>query len=197
MVDLAGLVSLDDLLRFIREHGDLVYLFAFVFAFARTGLVPPLLAGYAAHRGALDPVWTFSAFAVGSFLGDELRFFLGRRFGPAILRRAPSLQRPVAAVTRVLDAYPSTFIVVYRFARGLRSLAALALGMTSIARLRFSVFNLIGAALWAAVLTGAGYALGHVSEAWLGDIANTASIVLLVVVLVIGWAISQRLAPVR
>ncbi|MSP66727.1 MAG: hypothetical protein EXQ96_01245 [Alphaproteobacteria bacterium] len=197
MTDLLTLATLDDLLRFIATHGDGVYLIAFTFAFARTGFLPPLLAGYAAHKGALDPAATFLVFAGGSWLGDELRFFIGRRWGAAIVARVRFLQRPVEIVTRVLGAYPTGFILTYRFARGLRTAAALGLGMTRIAWSRFSPFNAVGAALWAAVFTGAGFSLGHLSEKLLGEAANTATLALLAVFLLAGWLISRRIPAVR
>jgi len=197
MIDLLGVASVEDLLKFVREHGNAIYLFAFTFAFARTGFLPPLLAGYAAHQGALDPAWTFLVFWAGSALGDELRFFIGRRWGRAILNKVTSLQRPVEIVIGILNAYPVGFILTYRFARGMRSAAALALGMTGIAWAQFSLLNVVAAGLWAAVFTGAGYSLGHVSEKVLGDAANWATFVLLGIFVLVGWLISRRLQPVR
>jgi membrane-associated protein len=193
MIDLLGVASVADLLAFIREHGNAVYLFAFVFAFARTGFLPPILAGYVAQQGALDPLWTFLVFWIGSLLGDEMRFFIGRRWGRSILARVPAMQRPVEIVIAVLNAYPTGFILTYRFARGMRSVAAVALGMMPIAWSRFSALNVVGAALWASVFTGIGYSLGHVSEKVLGDAANWGTLVLLGIFLLIGWLISRRL----
>ena len=195
MPDLIGLATLDDLLGFIATHGQAVYLFGFTFAFARTGFLPPLLAGYAAHHGALDPAATFAVFCAGSFLGDELRFFIGRRWGRRILDKVEALRRPVQIVLRVLDSWPTGFILLYRFARGLRTAAALALGMTGVARARFTPLNLLAAALWAGVFTGAGYSLGHVSEAVLGETANIATLALLAVFVLAGWLISRRIQP--
>jgi len=197
MPDLLAAVTLDDLLGLIATHGDLIYVVAFAFAFSRTGFLPPLLAGYAANRGALDPAQTFAMFWLGSWLGDELRFFIGRRWGHAIVARVTVLQRPVEVVLRVLGAYPTGFILTYRFARGMRTAAALSLGMTDIARARFTPLNLSAAALWAATFVGAGYALGHVSEAVLGETANMATLGLLAIFLLAGWAISRRVPAVR
>lgn len=193
--DLLFVASVQDMLAFIAAHGDAVYLIGFMFAFARAGFLPPLLAGYAAHHGALDPAWTFLAFAAGSWLGDEARFFIGRRWGRALLARIAMLQRPVAAVIRVLEAYPVGFILTYRFAQGVRTVAALALGMTGIAWARFTPLNLLAAVAWAGVFAGAGFALGHVSEQVLGKAAHGATLGLLVVMLLAGWLIARRLRP--
>ena len=197
MIDLVGLASVEDLLKFVREHGNAIYMFAFVFAFARTGFLPPLLAGYAAHQGALDFSWTFLVFWAGSALGDELRFYIGRRWGRKILEKVPSMQRPVEIVIGILNAYPVGFILTYRFARGMRSVAAMAFGMTGLTWAYFSPLNIVAAALWAGVFTGAGYSLGHVSEKVLGDAANWATLVLLGVFILIGWLISRRVQVVR
>ena len=193
MIDLVGLSSVEDLMKFVREHGNAIYMFAFVFAFARTGFLPPLLAGYAAHKGALNLVNCFGVFWIGSALGDELRFYIGRRWGRTILEKVPSMKRPVEIVIGILNAYPIVFMLTYRFARGARSAAALALGMTPIPRVQFSFFNLIGAALWAGVFVGAGFMLGNVSEKLVGDYANWATLVLLGLFVLIGWMISRRL----
>src|SRR4051794_37618001 len=137
MFDLVGLLTVEDLLKFVREHGNAVYAFAFVFALARTGFLPPLLAGYAAHQGALVVSWTFMAFWIGGAVGDEIRFYIGRRWGQTILEKVPSLRKPVEIVIGILNQYPIGFILTYRFARGMRSAAALALGMTPIPHLQF------------------------------------------------------------
>jgi membrane protein DedA with SNARE-associated domain len=197
MTELLAAVTLQDLLGLIARHGDAVYLIAFTFAFARTGFLPPLLAGYAANQGSLDGTLTFAVFCAGSWLGDELRFFIGRRWGHALVARVQMLRRPVEVVLRVLDAFPTGFIITYRFARGMRTAAALALGMTAIAQARFTPANFLGAALWAAVFTGGGYALGHISEAALGQAANTATLALLAVFVLAGWLIARRVPALR
>ena len=193
MFDLVSATSVADLLKLIQQHGNAIYLFCFSFAFSWATFLPAILAGYAAQQGALDPVLTFGVFWLGSALGDELRFFVGRRWGHSILRRFPSMQRPVEIVLGVLSAYPVAFILTYRFASGMRLPTGLALGMTPIPRIQLSLFNLVAAAIWAAVFTGAGYSLGHVSETLVGDAARWATLVLLGIFVLAGWLISRRL----
>jgi membrane protein DedA with SNARE-associated domain len=197
MLELFAVTNLEDLFGFIAAHGDTVYLMAFLFAFARAGFLPPLLAGYAAHHGALDPAQTFAVFWAGSWLGDELRFFVGRRWGAAIFNRMEMLHRPVQIVFGVLARYPIPFILSYRFARGMRSVAAMVVGMTDIAWARFTPLNVIGASLWAGVFTGAGYSLGHVSEKLLGQAANWATLGLLAAFILAGWLIARRIPVTR
>ena len=197
MLDPFAVVSLEQLMGFIATHGDAIYLLGFTFAVARSGFLPPLLAGYAAHQGALEPRLTFAVFWGGSWLGDEIRFFVGRRWGRSIIARFEFLHRPIEIAFGLLDRHPTLFVLSYRFARGMRSVAAMVIGMTELAWARFSALNLAGAALWAGVFTGAGYSLGQVSETVLGDAANKATLALLALFLLAGWLISRRLQPAR
>lgn len=190
-------VSLEQLMALIATHGDAIYLLGFTFAVARSGFLPPLLAGYAAHQGALEPLLTFAVFWGGSWLGDEIRFFIGRRWGRAIVARWEMLHRPIEIAFGLLDRHPTVFILSYRFARGMRSVAAIVVGMAELLWARFTALSLIGAALWAGAFTGAGYSLGHVSEAVLGDAANKATLALLALFIVAGWLISRRTQPAR
>lgn len=197
MLDPFGLINLDQLMALIATHGDAIYVLGFTFAVARSGFLPPLLAGYAAHQGALEPALTFAVFWAGSWLGDEIRFFVGRRWGRSIVARFELLHRPIEIAFGLLDRYPNLFIVSYRFARGMRSVAAMVVGMTGLLWVRFTGLNLLGAALWAGVFTGAGYSLGHVSEAVLGDAANKATLALLALFLLVGWLLTRRAQTAR
>ncbi|WP_119422263.1 DedA family protein [Desertibaculum subflavum] len=197
MFDPLGLISLDQLMALIATHGDAIYVLGFTFALARSGFLPPLLAGYAAHQGALEPALTFAVFWGGSWLGDEIRFYIGRRWGRAIVTRFEILHRPIEIAFGLLDRYPLLFILSYRFARGMRSVAAMVVGMTELIWARFTGLNLIGAALWAGIFTGAGYSLGHVSEAVLGDAANKATLALLALFLLAGWLLTRRAQATR
>ena len=71
-----------------------------------------LAAGFAAHRGLLELRWVVALAFVASTLGDQIYFYLGRRHGPRLLARFPTLQaelerlQPLAPGSRlaVLDA---------------------------------------------------------------------------------------------
>lgn len=52
-----------------------------------------VLAGFAAHRGLLDPAAVVTIAAAAGFAGDQVFFWLGRRYGEAQLARWPPLVR--------------------------------------------------------------------------------------------------------
>ena len=123
-----------------------------------------VLAGLAAHRGYLDISWVaFLSFA-GTFTGDQIYFYLGRRYGEKIFARWPSWLARVERVRRMLQKYDTGFILGFRFAYGLRTVSPFVLGMSGVAPRRFLVLNLCAAAVWAAIMAGGGYIFGHVLE---------------------------------
>jgi membrane protein DedA with SNARE-associated domain len=125
-----------------------------------------LLAGIAAHGGYLSyPIVVLVAF-VGGTLGDQIYFFVGRRYGDALLGRWTHLEVPAARVRRLIDRHSALLIVAVRFMYGLRLIGPVVIGMSSVSTWRFVVFNMIGAAIWALGVSGVGYLFGHAIE-WL------------------------------
>ena len=86
----------------IRQHGDVAYSLMSVYA-ASHSLLLALFAGYAAHAGALSFGTLIAVCWFGSFTGDVIRFWIGRRYGRQPARRPASptpSRRWSAAATR-------------------------------------------------------------------------------------------------
>ena len=131
-----------------------------------------VLAGFAAHRGYLS-LWAVLVIAASAgFAGDQFYFWLGRRHGPAIFSRWPSLAAQSERVDRLLARYHAGVIVGIRFAYGLRVAGPVLLGASSLSATRFALFNALGAALWAAVVGGLGWGFGQAAEKFLGDLRH-------------------------
>lgn len=122
-----------------------------------------VLAGFAAHRGYLDPVEVALAGLAGGFAGDELYFFLGRWKGKAFLERRAK-GAVLEAVRHRVARHPVLLIVGARFLYGLRTLIPALIGATDIPVWRFASLNLLGAAIWAVVVAGGGYLFGVALE---------------------------------
>jgi membrane protein DedA with SNARE-associated domain len=101
---------------------------------------------------------------VGSTLGDQLYFLLSRRFGQRFIENRPRVQARVDKALRLLERWDSWFILSFRFMYGLRAVSSIAIGLTRVPIPRFALLNMIGAALWAVGLGGAGYLLGEALE---------------------------------
>lgn len=131
-----------------------------------------VLAGFAAHRGLLDPVAVVAVAAVAGFAGDQLFFWLGRRHGATLVARWPSLARQTPRVHRLVERWHEALIVGVRFAYGLRIAGPVLIGMSSVSAWRFAAFNALGAALWAVAVASAGWVFGAAAEALIGELRH-------------------------
>jgi membrane protein DedA with SNARE-associated domain len=129
-----------------------------------------VLAGYAAHRGYLSLSWVILAAFLGSVAGDQLWFYLGRRYGPAVSERYPSLAQKSEKVNGLLHRKGTVFVLFLRFMYGIRIAGPIIIGGTGYPARKFLVLNLLGGILWAPIISGLGYFLGHGVEIVLGDI---------------------------
>lgn len=141
-----------------------------------------LLAGFAAHQGYLSFPWIVLIAFCGGTLGDQLWCFMGRRYGTALLKRFPQLQPAAQQVNRLMLRFQVGVIIGVRFMYGLRIAGPIAIGMSDVPAWRFILFNLIGAALWALLVGGAGYLFGQTLHWLFADIQRYEEGVLLVII---------------
>ncbi|EYF01469.1 DedA family protein [Chondromyces apiculatus] len=129
-----------------------------------------VLAGFAAHRGYLSlPLVMLAAF-VGSLVGDQTYYWIGRRRGSAWLRNRPRWQARAEAVRRRLEQHPVAMILGFRFVYGVRTVSPFVIGASGVPAARFTPLNAVGAALWAALVGGFGYLFGEMAERVLGEL---------------------------
>lgn len=155
-----------------------------------------VLAGFAAHRGLLDPLAVVGIAAVAGFAGDQAFFWLGRRHGAALLVRWPSLERQSDRVQRLVERWHEALIIGVRFAYGLRIAGPVLIGMSRLSAWRFSAFNAIGAMLWATSVAAVGWAFGAAAEALLGELRHIEGWLFagLIVTLGVFWLVRRRRA---
>ncbi|MCC7098459.1 MAG: DedA family protein [Rubrivivax sp.] len=127
-----------------------------------------VLAGFAAHRGLLDPAAVVAVAAASGFAGDEAFFWLGRRHGTALLARWPALARRSARVQRLVERWHEPVIIGIRFAYGLRVAGPVLIGSSAVSARRFALFNALGALLWATLVGAIGWSFGAAAQALLG-----------------------------
>lgn len=120
-----------------------------------------LIAGAAAVRGHLAMPAVTAIAALASFLGDQMYFLVGRRYGAALLARYPSLQPRAARVRGLLDRHHLPLILSIRFLYGLRIAGPIAIGMSNVSWPRFLLLNGLGALLWATLIASVGYGAGR------------------------------------
>ena len=116
-------------LELIRQHGDAAYSFVFAFA-ASHGLLLTLFAGYAAASGVFALPSLIAVCWLGSFCGDVIRFWIGRRFGTRFFTRFPRLERAVQIAARLAERHHVWMILLHRYPHGIRGVAAFAYGLS-------------------------------------------------------------------
>ncbi len=146
-----------DLPKFVENYG---YLAVFVGSFLE-GETILALAGFAAFSGYLNFPTVVAVAIVGATLGDQFFFGLGHLSKGRVLQWFPSIRPGVDRVNGFLAKYDALTIVGVRFMYGLRIVGPIAIGLAHTTWRRFFIFNLIGAMIWAPIVAGAGYLLGH------------------------------------
>lgn len=141
-----------------------------------------ILAGFAAHQGHLSLPWVMATAFFGGTLGDQIFFFVGWRYGDALLRRVPRMAPNAERINRLLLRHHAWLIVGIRFMYGVRIAGPIAIGMSDVPARRFLMFNLIGAAIWAFIIPGLGYMFGHTLKWLVVDLARYEVIALAVIV---------------
>jgi membrane protein DedA with SNARE-associated domain len=187
--------DLASFLDLLRQHGDAAYSFMFAYS-ASHSLLFGLFAGYAAHSGALTLGTLIAVCWIGSFAGDALRFWIGRRYGAQLLRKFPSLERGVRTAARLADRHYLWMIMIHRFPHGIRGMAGFAYGMSRLPWSTFLALNFVAAGIWAVAVVMAGYAFGQVSEKLMSDASSTLGLVMLVGFLGLSWYLSKKLEQI-
>ncbi|MFH1982196.1 MAG: DedA family protein [Pseudomonadota bacterium] len=131
-----------------------------------------VMAGFLAHRGYLSlPVVLATAF-VGTFIGDQLFFHIGRYKGTAILEKRPHWKVRTQRAFALLHQHQVKLILGFRFLYGLRSVTPFVIGASRISPWRYLCFSLIGGAFWTVTVGSAGYLLGNAIEVLLDEIKH-------------------------
>jgi membrane protein DedA with SNARE-associated domain len=123
------------------------------------------LAGYLVWRGQLRLSLILAIGIVSATAGDNLGYWLGRRYGRAAIERHSQriLLNPerLQTVSRFVMKHGFLGVFVARFIPGLRFVAGPLAGVAGLPVLPFVVANTLGALLYVPYAVGIGYAVGY------------------------------------
>lgn len=174
-----------DVPSLIRAYGGWFYLLTFIWTFIE-GETFVLVAGFFAAQGLLSGPALLVAAWLGSFAGDQLYFWIGRRYGLRLLSQRPQWRTPVDSALGWVNRYDKWFILSFRFIYGVRNFSSFALGISGIDWRRFFALNFLAAMLWAVIYVGSGYFCGRALERMMGRIADEFSMLALAAFIVGG-----------
>lgn len=159
---------------FLAEYDKLTYALLFLVIFVETGfIVMPLLPGdsllfavglLAATTGQLDVAIVIPLLILAALLGDNVNYFVGRRFSDFIKSRDKILFLKREYITQTEEFYikhgPKA-VIIARFMPIIRTIAPFVAGAASMKYSRYILFCIIGAVLWVTSITMVGYLLGN------------------------------------
>ncbi len=152
-----------DINGLITQYGYLAMLIGCI----AEGETLTLLGGVAAHEGLLNFGGVVLAATAGGVIGDELLYWIGRRYGAKILRKLKKHQDKVVKANRLIQCHPSLFVIGVRFMYGFRIIGPIIIGASHLKPMKFFLLNIVGAAIWATIFVALGYFAGGMIELWL------------------------------
>ncbi len=191
-------MTVAELLHWIAEYQTGVYALLLGYCLAKTGPLP-MVAGYASASGALQLSWVLVTVLVGTVLGAQLRFALGRRFSPWLYRSFPKLALWMALGSAGVEQYGHWVFPFYRCSKGTFTLVGLGAGASALSWQQFSARDLVGALLWASTMVNMGFLLGSIGKAMNPEWAAYVGVALLcagmLAMFVFGKRLKARLLP--
>lgn len=153
----------------LNNYSYLLYLIILGWTFLE-GETVVLITGALASEGRYHisvELLALSAF-LGSFLGDQMYYYIGRRYGTPLLARWPTLTTKIDWAFKLVREHETLFILSFRFIYGVRNVSPFVIGMSGVSRLKYFILNFIAAMIWAHTFAWGGYLLGRAMEEWLG-----------------------------
>lgn len=164
--------------KLIEKYDNWIYAILFFLVFAETGLIVmsflmPFLPGDAlifaigmiAARGELDIVIIVPLLIFAALLGDNLNYYVGKRFGSFILTSEKTFIIRKSHILRAqgfFDKHGKNSIIMARFIPVVRTIVPFLSGATNVPYKTFLKFSFIGAFLWVAAISLLGYFLGQI-----------------------------------
>jgi membrane protein DedA with SNARE-associated domain len=167
-------------LAFISAHAGWAFAVMFVFAFGESFAFLSLLfpgtslliaAGALLATGSLHYFSVLAGAILGAVLGDQVSYWIGRRFGPAIGRVWPFSRNPdlLPSGIRFFAKYGGLSVFLGRFFGPMRAVIPLAAGVMRMPSAGFWLANIGSALIWAPMLLIAGDVVGNIGESLLGS----------------------------
>jgi membrane protein DedA with SNARE-associated domain len=161
-----------DLEHFVRDYG--VIAVTVILAFEALGAPVPgetllIFSALLAARGEMSLPALLASAWLGSVMGDNAGYLIGKKLGRAAVARFGAkvglTEERFAKVEAVFVRFGGATVTFARFFSVLRQLNGIVAGTLGMDWLRFLLFNSIGAALWVGVWVLGPYYLGeHVKE---------------------------------
>ena len=159
---------------FVQNYGTWVYALLFLIIFVETGVViMPFLPGDSllfvvgalSGAGLMSYPVAVTVLMAAAILGDQCNYSIGRYFGPKVFKWENSRLFNKAAFDRshnFYERYGGITIILARFMPFLRTFAPFVAGVAEMSRVKFTLYNVVGAVIWVLGICTAGFFLGSI-----------------------------------
>ena len=163
------------LTEIIRDYGIYIYLFLFLVIFVETGVVVmPFLPGdsllfavglLASTTGQIDIYTIIPLLVLAALLGDNLNYFIGKKFGDFIQSKERILflkKSHIEDTEKYFAENGGKTVILARFIPIVRTIAPFVAGAGEMKYRTYLLYCITGAFIWVSSITLLGYFLGNI-----------------------------------
>lgn len=194
---------------FVANYGAWVYALLFLIVFVETGVVVmPFLPGDSllfitgalSGAGLLDFSAACAVLLAAAILGDQCNYSIGHRLGPKVFQWEDSRwfnRRAFDRANAFYERWGGITVVLARFMPFIRTFVPFVAGVAAMSRVRFTLYNVVGALIWVLGVVTAGYLFGNLPwvQANLSKIIWALILVPGLIALYGGWKASRAQGP--
>ena len=147
---------MDDMLKNLETSG---YIILFLYSLGG-GLVALIGAGVLSFMGKMDLTLSITIAFIANFIGDGLLFYMARYHKREMMEYLSKHKRKLAFSHLLLKRRGGMIIIIKKFIYGLKTLIPLAVGLTKYDFWKFTLYNALGAFIWAIIVGGGSYLFG-------------------------------------
>ena len=162
------------LANFVATYGTWVYALLFLIIFVETGVVVmPFLPGDSllfvvgalCGAGLMNYPLSMALLTAAAILGDQCNYSIGRYFGPKVFQWENTRffnKNAFDQAHAFYEKHGGITIILARFFPFLRTFVPFVAGVAAMTRSRFTLYNVVGAAIWVCGVVTAGYLFGNI-----------------------------------
>lgn len=133
-------------------------------------------------------IWVCLSIALAAFIGGEVGYLIGHKFGPSIFEKKESgffSKKNVERTNQFYTRYGGITVILARFIAVVRTFAPVAAGVGHMNYKKYTLYNAIGALIWGAGLTFLGWLIAYLIPPVADFVSEYIDLVLITVVVLV------------
>jgi membrane-associated protein len=134
-----------------------------LFGFFFPGDTLLFLTGILASQGQFSLALAISVIVLSAIIGGQVGYYLGYKFGPKVFKKKDGILFRVEYIERselFYEKHGGKTIMLARFIPIIRTFAPVVAGIGNMKLSKFTLYNILGSAIWGTSVTLAGYYFG-------------------------------------